>query len=166
MKNKYEKQLKDFNPKNAETSFACYGIHGGLTLLLAMCLAAYDGLEHTYPILIGYMFIGWVIPFSLWPVVKKIVSRPVNPIRSAINIYVVPVMLIGGGTIFFLLGLFTPKSDSIKINGEIITKSDPRFAHNELMFRVIFGGMGLLFAVVGYFIFHFIRKRKSQISNG
>ena len=75
-------------------------------------------------------------------------------------------MLMGGGTLFILLSVFMPQSDSVKINGEIITRSDPRFAHAELMFRVVFGGMGLVFAIVGYFIFRFIRKRKSQISNG
>jgi hypothetical protein len=153
--------MKNIDPKDAETSGAVYGIHGGLTLLLAICLAAYDGLEHSYPILIGYMLIGWVIPLALWPFLKKLVSRPVNPIRSAINIYVAPVMLTGGGVLFFLLGIFLPASlvNSIKINGEVIAKSDPRFDHAFFIFRIVFVGMGVIFAIVGYFIFRYIRKR-------
>jgi hypothetical protein len=154
--------MKNIDPKDAETSGAAYGIHIGLTLLLAICLAAYDGLEHTHQILLIYMLTGWIIPVALWPFIKKLVSRPVNPIRSAINIYVAPVMLIGGGILFVLLSVFMPQSDSVKINGEIITRSDPRFAHAELMFRFIFGGMGLVFAIVGYLIFRYIRKRRKN----
>jgi|GEM_PF-4910013 hypothetical protein len=154
--------MKFFNFKNAEASGACYGIHLGLTLLLAICLAAYDGLAHTYPILIGYMFIGWIIPLALWPFIKKLVSRPVSPFRAAINIYVAPISLIVLGTFAVLLSIFLPASsmNSIKINEEIIKQSDPGFAHAQLMWRVIFGSIGLLFATIGSFGFYFIRKRR------
>ena len=156
--------MKDIDPKDTETSGAVYGIHGGLTLLLAICLAAYDGLEHTYQILVVYMLTGWLIPLALWPFIKKLVSRPVNPIRSAINIYVAPVMLMGFGVLFFLLGVFLPESlvNSVKINGEIIAKSDPRFDHAFFIFRIVFVGMGLAFAIVGYFVFRYIRKRRKN----
>src|ERR1700690_2683489 len=94
------------DPKNVETSGAVYGIHVGLTILLAICFAAYDGLQDTYPILIGYMFLGWLIPLALWRFVKRLVRRPVNPIRMAINIYVAPITLMVLGVLGFLLGLF------------------------------------------------------------
>lgn len=156
--------MKSTDPKDTETSGAVYGIHIGLTMLLAICLAAYDGLEHTHQILLVYMLAGWIIPLALWPFVKKLVSRPVHPMRSAINIYVAPVMLMGGGVLFFISGVFLPASlvNGIKINGEIIAKSDPRFDHAFFIFRIIFVGMGLLFAVVGYAVFRFIRKRKKD----
>jgi hypothetical protein len=156
--------MKNIDPKDAETSGAAYGIHIGLTMLLAICLAAYDGLEHTHQILLIYMLTGWIIPVALLPFIKKLVSRPVNPIRSAINIYVAPVMLMGFGVLFFLLDIFLPASlvNSVKINGEIIAKSDPRFDHAFFIFRIVFVGMGLVFAIVGYFIFRYIRKRRKN----
>jgi hypothetical protein len=150
------------DPKNVETSGAVYGIHIGLTMLLAIGFAAYDGLEHTYPILIGYMFFGWMIPLLLWPFVKRFVSRPVSPTRTAISRYMPPVVAMVLGPIFFLLGVFMPQSDKITVNGEVISKSDPRFAHDEMMFRVFFAGMGLLALLGGYFWFRFLRKRKNE----
>jgi hypothetical protein len=154
--------MKSIDPKNVETYRAIYGIHLGLCMLLSICFAAYDGLEHTYPILIGYMFIGWVIPLVLRRFVKKMVSRPVSPIRSNINVYASSVVLMVLGTLGFISGVFIPQFGSITINGETITKSDPRFAHEELMFRVGFSGIGLLFAISGYFIFRYIRKRRKN----
>jgi hypothetical protein len=154
--------MRCVDPKDAETSGACYGIHLCLSFLLAICLAAYDGLEHTYPILFGYMLIGWVIPVALLPFVKKIVGRPVNPIRSATNTYVAPITLMSLGTLAILLSIFLSPSfmDSITINGQKFTKLNPRFATEVLKFRIELGCMGLLFAVIGFFIFRYICKRK------
>jgi hypothetical protein len=152
--------------KNIEASGACYGIHIGLTMLVAICLAAYDGLAHTYPILMGYLLIGWIIPVALWPFIKKLVSLPVSPFRAAINIYVAPIALIMLGTLAVLLSIFLPASsmNSIKYNEEILKQSDPGFAHAQFLCRVIFGGIGLLFTIIGYLGFYFIRKRRSKDS--
>jgi hypothetical protein len=154
-------KMKDSNFKNVEASGAVYGIQIGLTMLLAICLAAYDGLEHSYPILIGYMLIVWVIPLALWRFVKKIVSSPVSSVRSNINLYGLWIVGITLGILFFLLSIFLPSSliDSIKVNGETITNCDPRFAKDILQFRFEFGGIGLFFAGVSYFI---LRKRRKN----
>lgn len=153
--------MKYFDFKKIETAGACWGIHLILTFLLAICLAAYDGIEHTFPILIGYMLFGWIIPFTLWRFVKQITSQPANSVRSAINIYGPWIVATALGVFIFLLSLFLPSSliDQIKVNGEIISNSDPRFSKEILNFRFEFGGMGLLFAIVGYFVFRSVRKR-------
>jgi len=150
------------DPKSVETSGAVYGIHIGLTMLLAICFAAYDGLEHTYPILIGYMFLGWLIPLALWRFVKRFVSRPVNPTRTAISRYLPPVVAMVLGPIFFFFGVFMSPPDRITVNGVVIPPSDPRYAHDELMSRILFCCMGLVASVGGYFWFRFLRKRRND----
>jgi hypothetical protein len=162
--------MKGFDPKKAETAFACYGIHGGLTLLLAVCLAAYDGLEHTYPILMGYMLIGWVIPFGLWRFVKRGISRPVAKWRSAIQSagykYGIPISFCVGGAVLFFVELFgIGVSDKITVNGEIITKLDPRFTKVQLEWRIIGAAAGLFFIILGYIIFRFFRKQTTNQTN-
>jgi hypothetical protein len=151
-----------FDPKNIETPQACWGIHLIFTFLLAIGLAAYDGLEHTYPILIGYMMIGWLIPLALWPYVKRVVSRPVSPSRSAINTFLPPVVAMVLGPMFFLLGVFMSPPDRIVVNGLVIPPSDPRYAHDELISRILFCSIGLLASVGGYFWFRFLRRRKND----
>jgi len=151
-----------FDFKNIETSGACWGIHLTLTFLLAIGLAAYDGLEHTYPILIGYMMIGWLIPLALWPYVKRLVSSPVSPSRSAINTFLPPVVAMVLGPIFILLGVFMSPPDRITINGVVIPPSDPRYAHDELMSRILFCSIGLFASVGGYLWFRFMRKRSKD----
>jgi hypothetical protein len=157
--------MKFFDFKNAETAGACWAIHLILTFLLAICLAAYDGVEHTYPILAGYMLCGWIIPFSFWRTVKKVVSLPVSSTRRSINIYVGPIMGMVLGTLFFVFGVFEPASweDYIKDNnGVTIWNSDPRFAKEMLKNRIETGGMGLSGVLISYFIFRSIRKRREN----
>jgi hypothetical protein len=158
-------KMKNFDFKNAETAGACWAIHLILTFLLAIGLAAYDGVEHTYPILAGYMSCGWIIPFSFWRTVKKIVSLPVSSTRLSINIYGPPIMGMVLGTLFFVLGVFVPASwvDYIKDNNGItIWNSDPRFAKELLKNRIETGGMGLSGVLICYFILRFIRKHDAK----
>jgi hypothetical protein len=152
------KQIVD----NSTTAFACWGIHVALTTLLAVVFAAYDGLQNTYPIVIAYMFLGWLIPFGFWHFFKNRLNQPLSLARSNVDTYAIPIILVALGTLLFLMSLFLPQSliNSIKINGQIVNKSDPRFTHEILTFRIIAGCMGLLFAGIGYSVFRFINKRK------
>lgn len=45
--------------------FASFAIHVGLTILVAMILTGAGVTESLPPILIAYMFLGW-IPLAIW----------------------------------------------------------------------------------------------------
>lgn len=145
--------MENDDRKIFETTFACFGIHVGLSLLLTVCLTAYDGLQHTMSLAISYMEFGWVIPFAFWFKVRDLIRRPASPKRIATNKLTPAITLIVLGPLFFLVGVFMPKPDKLTINREVILPSDPRFAHDASMFTILFAIAGLVFTAVGNFWF-------------
>src|SRR5258708_36692807 len=77
--------MENEDRKIFETTFACFGIHVGLSVLLTVCLTVYDGLQHTLSFVTLYMEFGWIIPFALWFKVRDLLRRPASPKRIAIK---------------------------------------------------------------------------------
>lgn len=152
--------MKVIDPKNSQVAFACWGIHVGLTGLLAMSLAAYDGLEHTYKILMCYMFLGWIIPFAGFKYIRVLMGSPVSTKRATTNRYVIPAVLVTLGALFVLLSIILPQSviRHIRVNGQVVGIHDPRFALELRKARLSLGCLGLLVSTVGGLSFCFIRK--------
>jgi len=152
--------MKD-SKANAAALMACCGIHVALTILLAVCLAFYDGLQHTIGILLVYMFSGWIIPVALWSIIKKILQRPTGSSKLNRSKFMGPVMVIVLGILFLLLSIFLPQSSitSITVNGETITQSNPVFVKELFQFRIEGAAMGFFFAVVGYFWLYVVGRK-------
>jgi hypothetical protein len=98
--------MENEDPKIFETTFACFGIHVGLSMLLTVCLTVYDGLQHTLSFLMLYMEFGWIIPFALWFKVRDLLRRPASPKRLAINKLTPAITLMVLGPIFFCGNFF------------------------------------------------------------
>lgn len=151
--------MENSGPNKFKVSRACWGIHVGLTGLLAIALAVYDGLQHSYPLLMAYMAFGWTIPLALWPKIKKLMSGPVSPDRNAINKLGPPITLMVLGPVFILVAIFA-QVDTIKVNGRVLYPSDPQFAHEDLKNRVFFAVGGLVAMAIGYFWY---RRNKKNL---
>ena len=55
-----------------KAGFGCFGIHGGLTILLCLFLVAIGVIESLPTIVVPYMIFGWIpLAIGLYPVLKR-----------------------------------------------------------------------------------------------
>jgi hypothetical protein len=154
--------VKNEIDENASMALACHGVHLGITALLAICLAWYDGLQNTYPIVVGFMFCGWLVPLTSRRYIKHIMQTSTGDFRTDVNKFAPPLTLLILGVAVHLLGVFLPQSliARIVVDGRTITKVDPRFGHELLKFRAIMGVLGAVSAAGGWLWFGAMKKRK------